>query len=186
VTDGGDVIAVVPRSETSLSQNEPPPPRGARAERWRWKWDAGAAKAAGAPLAGSGSRARSSRGFRRPAGRHGACAVMQAGARVLRPRQEPLGAGRHIALQRARPRYDLSAPVTIPDKERDDGHAPRPPIPGEAISLFEPDDGVPDSASHPFRVARFEQDGGLLERGPLATSSSSRQARVATTFSARQ
>ena len=32
-----------------------------------------------------------------------------------------------------------------------------------------PDQGVPDSAAHPFRVARFtNQTGGLLERGPLA------------------
>ena len=42
-------------------------------------------------------------------------------------------------------------------------------IPGEAIALFAPDAGVPDSAAHPFRVARFtNQTGGLLERGPLA------------------
>jgi hypothetical protein len=42
-------------------------------------------------------------------------------------------------------------------------------VPGEAIALFAPDPGVPDSAAHPFRVARFtNKTGGLLERGPLA------------------
>ena len=42
-------------------------------------------------------------------------------------------------------------------------------VPGEAAFLFAPDPGVPDSAAHPFRVARFSNaTGGLLERGPLA------------------
>jgi hypothetical protein len=42
-------------------------------------------------------------------------------------------------------------------------------VPGESIFLFAPDGGVPDSQSHPFRVARFtNQSGGLLERGPIA------------------
>jgi hypothetical protein len=42
-------------------------------------------------------------------------------------------------------------------------------VPGESSFLFAPDPGVPDSTSHPFRVARFtNQTGGLLERGPLA------------------
>ena len=43
------------------------------------------------------------------------------------------------------------------------------PVPGEALFLFAPDGGVPDSASHPFRVARFTNgSGGILERGPIA------------------
>jgi hypothetical protein len=42
-------------------------------------------------------------------------------------------------------------------------------VPGESIFLFAPDGGVPDSQSHPFRVARFtNKSGGLLERGPIA------------------
>jgi hypothetical protein len=42
-------------------------------------------------------------------------------------------------------------------------------IPGEVVALFAPDGGVPESASHPFKVARFSnKTGGLLERGPLA------------------
>jgi hypothetical protein len=42
-------------------------------------------------------------------------------------------------------------------------------VPGEAVFLFAPDPGVPQSASHPFRVARFKNaTKGLLERGPIA------------------
>jgi len=42
-------------------------------------------------------------------------------------------------------------------------------VPGEALFLFAPDGGVPDSASHPFRVARFTNaSNGALERGPIA------------------
>jgi hypothetical protein len=42
-------------------------------------------------------------------------------------------------------------------------------VPGEAVFLFAPDGGVPDSTSHPFRVARFTNaTNGLLERGPIA------------------
>ena len=42
-------------------------------------------------------------------------------------------------------------------------------IPGQVVALYAPDGGVPDSARHPFRVARFvNKTGGLIERGPLA------------------
>jgi hypothetical protein len=42
-------------------------------------------------------------------------------------------------------------------------------VPGEALFLFAPDGGVPDSANHPFRVARFTNaSNGALERGPIA------------------
>ncbi len=74
-----------------------------------------------------------------------------------------------IAVQAGATRYDLGGTVTIPDGSATmvmllDQH-----VPGEAISLFAPDGGVPDSSSHPFRVARFtNKTGGLLERGPLA------------------
>ncbi len=42
-------------------------------------------------------------------------------------------------------------------------------VSGEALFLFAPDDGVPDSRSHPFRVGRFTNGtAGVLERGPIA------------------
>jgi hypothetical protein len=74
-----------------------------------------------------------------------------------------------IALQAGATRYDVAAPVSIPDKSATMVMLLDRPIPGEAISLFAPDGGVPESSSHPFRVARFSnKTGGLLERGPLA------------------
>jgi hypothetical protein len=40
---------------------------------------------------------------------------------------------------------------------------------GESIFLFAPDDGIPDSAGHPFHVARFTNGTpATLERGPIA------------------
>jgi hypothetical protein len=74
-----------------------------------------------------------------------------------------------VGLQAGATRYDLAAPVTIPDESATMVMLLDKPIPGQAIALFAPDGGVPESASHPFRVARFtNKTGGLLERGPLA------------------
>ena len=74
-----------------------------------------------------------------------------------------------IALQAGATRYDLAGPVTVPDKSATMVMLLDKRVPGEAISLFAPDPGVPESATHPFRVARFtNKTGGLLERGPLA------------------
>jgi hypothetical protein len=42
-------------------------------------------------------------------------------------------------------------------------------VKGEAVYYFAPDDGIPDSATHPLRVARYKNGTpGLLERGPIA------------------
>jgi hypothetical protein len=63
----------------------------------------------------------------------------------------------------------LPNPVTVPDNHATMLLLADKEVPGEATYLFAPDGGVPDSASHPFRVARFtNKTGGLLERGPLA------------------
>jgi hypothetical protein len=95
--------------------------------------------------------------------------AMAASAPAYSNRARNLSALAAIALQAGATRYDLSAPVTIPDKSATMVMLLDLPIPGEAISLFAPDGGVPDSASHPFRVARFSnKTGGVLERGPLA------------------
>jgi hypothetical protein len=66
-------------------------------------------------------------------------------------------------------RYDLPLPVTIPDKSATMVMLLSRRIPGEALFLFAPDAGVPDSSSHPFRVVRFvNTTAGVLERGPIA------------------
>ena len=177
VTDGGDVIAVVPRSETSLAQAAapPPPPAAAPAAEPEALMDVDEeneiqqlrSMAKSAKKGTASARGRASVGGLE--GGRGAAAPMSARAPAYSGRAKNLSALAAIALQAGATRYDLSAPVTIPDKSATMVMLLDRPIPGEAISLFAPDDGVPDSASHPFRVARFtNKTGGLLERGPLA------------------
>jgi hypothetical protein len=74
-----------------------------------------------------------------------------------------------VAVTGGATRYELPSPVTFPDGSATMLLLLDKEVPGESSFLFAPDPGVPDSASHPFRVARFtNQTGGLLERGPLA------------------
>jgi hypothetical protein len=66
-------------------------------------------------------------------------------------------------------RYDLPLPVTIPDRSATMVMLLSRQVSGEALYLFAPDGGVPDSNSHPFRVGRFTNGTpGMLERGPIA------------------
>jgi len=66
-------------------------------------------------------------------------------------------------------RYDLPLPVTIPDHSATMVMLLSRQVSGEALYLFAPDGGVPDSNSHPFRVGRFTNGTpGMLERGPIA------------------
>ena len=66
-------------------------------------------------------------------------------------------------------RYLLPVRVTVPDASATMVLLINQRVPGEAVFLFAPDGGVPDSVSHPFRVARFtNKTTGLLERGPIA------------------
>jgi hypothetical protein len=170
VTDGGDVIAVIPQSETSLSQaGAPPPPPAAPPAEAMMEMDQeaevssnlGGAAGAGRPAKKGVARSAAPRPMAM-----GAPAVQAPGYSGHAKNLSALAA---IALQAGATRYDLAAPVTIPDKSATMVMLLDLPIPGEAISLFAPDGGVPESSSHPFRVARFtNKTGGLLERGPLA------------------
>jgi hypothetical protein len=176
VTDNGEVIAVVPRSETSLAQGEdqaPPPPALAAPE------EAGPGMSAPMPApTPSGRPSRKTRGYGgggagemagASRGTRGFGSAATAPAPDYSRRARNLSALAAIALQAGATRYDLPAAVTIPDKSATMVMLLDRPIPGEAISLYAPDGGVPESASHPFRVARFtNKTGGLLERGPLA------------------
>jgi hypothetical protein len=74
-----------------------------------------------------------------------------------------------VAVEGGATRYDLPLPVTIPDRSATMVMLLSRRVSGEALFLFAPDSGVADSASHPFRVARFTNSGGgALERGPIA------------------
>lgn len=77
-----------------------------------------------------------------------------------------------VAMEAGTTRYDIPFPVDIPDKSATMVLLLAKKVPGEANFLFAPDGGVPESSSHPFRVARFTNDTkGLLERGPIAVFS---------------
>jgi hypothetical protein len=74
-----------------------------------------------------------------------------------------------IAVESGTTRYDIPTTVNVPDKSATMVMLLSKRVRGEAIFLFAPDGGVPDSASHPFRVARFYNGTpGVLERGPIA------------------
>jgi hypothetical protein len=74
-----------------------------------------------------------------------------------------------VALEAGTTRYGLPQRVTVPDESATMVLLLHERVPGGAVFLFSPDPGVPDSASHPFRVVRFTNASkGLLERGPIA------------------
>lgn len=74
-----------------------------------------------------------------------------------------------VQVQTGTTRYEVPHTVTIPDKSATMILLVNQQVPGEAVYLYAPDGGVPDSYAHPFRVVRFTNaSGGLLERGPIA------------------
>jgi hypothetical protein len=74
-----------------------------------------------------------------------------------------------VAIETGTTRYEIPTPVTVPNESATMVLLLNQRVPGEAVFLFSPDPGVPQSASHPFRVARFKNaTKGLLERGPIA------------------
>ncbi|MFO0734703.1 MAG: hypothetical protein U0270_02440 [Labilithrix sp.] len=74
-----------------------------------------------------------------------------------------------VAVEAGATRYDIPTPVTVPDRSATMVMLLSRKVSGEALFLFAPDGGVPDSATHPFRVARFvNQTPGVLEKGPIA------------------
>jgi hypothetical protein len=74
-----------------------------------------------------------------------------------------------VAVDSGATRYRIPVRLTIPDASATMVLLINQRVPGEAVFLFAPDGGVPDSSSHPFRVARFTNaTSGMLERGPIA------------------
>ncbi len=200
VTDNGEVIAAVPRAETSLHQEQlapappPPPPPSAQPspssgaddgdeeDKPSDKKDSAATRAPGGVGKGSGRGAgpaanrpkkTASADMRGPMG--GAAAPMSpppatvAEARLMPSAPRDLRSLAAVAVEAGTTRYDLPNLVTVPDKSATMVMLLSRRVPGEASFLFAPDGGVPDSSSHPFRVARFSnKTGGTLEKGPIA------------------
>jgi hypothetical protein len=173
VTDGGEVIAAVPHGENTLAQGfapmtataaaPPPPPAEVEEEVSLDSLGGGGGYGRGSSDAKSYKKSAPKKNYYAPAP---SVAPM--------PRYNPsaprnLSALAAVAVEAGATRYDVPNAVTVPDKTATMVLLLSRHVPGEAVFLFAPDGGVPDSASHPFRVARFTNaSGGLLERGPIA------------------
>jgi hypothetical protein len=179
VTDTGEVIIAVPKSETSLADRDgdgvpdakdalvpaapaasaapgapaPPPPPVM-------------SKSAGDREGGTGTRAKAEEG---PMGNPQSTPARRAEGYVQPSQPRTVSSLAAVAVQGGTTRYDIPNSITVPDKNATMVLLLARRVPGEAIYLFAPDDGVPDSTSHPFHVVRFENvTGGVLERGPIA------------------
>jgi hypothetical protein len=188
VTDSGEVIAAVPEGVTSLNEREggavnrvgpaaepaAPAPPPADAELDEEKSQVASASAFGGRASPKKSAAQ------RPGSMPSPAPVMAAPAYDKNDaledlRRNGLSAPRAmsalaaVAVESGSTRYQIPVRVTIPDASATMVLLINQRVAGEAVFLFSPDGGVPDSASHPFRVARFSNDTpGLLERGPIA------------------
>ena len=166
VTDTGEVIAAVPRGDTSLNQVDRDGdgiPDSRDAEEQDEKKPADKSKRP------QGQATATTTAPNMPAAHR-----MTISRPPMETRSDPsapkdLRSLAAIAMEGGTTRYDLPAPVTIPDKSATMVMLAVRRVPGEAIFLFAPDGGVTDSTSHPFRVVRFaNRTGGALERGPIA------------------
>ena len=175
VTDEGEVIAAVPHAETSLRQEAPSPPAPPPAE--VEEDEAPARSRLGADKKADAASSNGA-GMAAPAGRHATAAAAappmteSLAPAAPKPALSPPRSLRSlaaVAVEGGSTRYDLPLPVTIPDRRATMVMLLSRSVSGEALFLFAPDGGVPDSSSHPFRVARFTNGtAGVLERGPIA------------------
>ncbi len=195
VTDSGEVIGAMPGAETSLAPEPapapapPPPPPAAKPMGPSGSGLGGVSKTAEkadkkklrAPRAsvrsgarGGGRAARGDFDDEAPkreaaADAPSAAAPMEPSARQAVSRPRNLASLAAIAIEGSTTRYDIPVAVSVPDKSATMVMLVSTRVPGESVFLFAPAPGVPDSHSHPFRVARFtNQTAGLLERGPIA------------------
>ena len=197
VTDSGEVIAAVPEGVTSLNESPnsvvnrvgPPPDAPAPAPPPMAEAPAAASMPAGRasggvarPMSPSPKKVASrktDRGDEAPSEASGYAssadkdeerqvAFSELGkAGLSAPRR--ISALAAVAVDSGATRYQIPVRLTIPDASATMVLLINQRVPGEAVFLFAPDGGVPDSVSHPFRVARFTNaTTGLLERGPIA------------------
>ena len=183
VTDQGEVITAMPKAETSLRTEDRdadgiPDKKDAededKAPADTPKGQAQAAPGAPAPAAPPAppaSKAETSASTRGVVGGEGYRKRRLALDEDTRGPSAPknLRSLAAVAVQGGTTRYDIPTAITVPDKSATMVMLLSRKVPGETAFLFAPDDGVPDSVSHPFRVARFANGTpGVLERGPIA------------------
>ncbi len=167
LSEGDGVIAVVPQSETSLAQEPVEVLRQHSGEPMEMEESRDAtANLSDVPRAMKSAKPRRAVGAKKEM----ASPSMAAPSPMAAPsRPRNLAALAAVAVSGGATRYELPDPVSVPDNSATMLLLADKEVPGGATYLFAPDGGVPESASHPFRVARFtNQTGGLLERGPLA------------------
>ena len=182
VTDSGEIISAVPEGDTTYNQvpAEPmaPPAAAPATEESESKADSDYDDM---PESSASSGAGPKKAAARPRVRTRATANQAADQRESAPKPAAMpafggvGAVRDtsrlatVAAQTGSTRYDVPVKVTIPDQSATMVLLISKTIPGEAVYLYAPDGGVPESSQHPFRVVRFKNDaGGLLEKGPIA------------------
>src|SRR5580692_3074836 len=185
VTDEGEVISAVPQGETSLAQEAAP--EASKKSRAQADEEEAEEPPGAAAALGHGAGTGSGQGFGNGHGRLGGGPRGSASAPApspARPQMMPMApppppaaisAPRNlrslaaVAVEAGVTRYDLPLPVTVPDRSATMVMLLSRQVSGEAMFLFAPDPGVPDSSSHPFRVARFTNGtDGVIERGPIA------------------
>ena len=180
VTDQGEVIQAVPESVTTLRDTddaeEAPEPE---AEAGAADETAASEDARASAPAGSVRRADKKERFSGPAQKPAAApqpapkdmatggGFAPDGVAPSPPRS--VSALAAVAVQGGSTRYAIPGRTTVPDESATMVLLLSEQVPGEAVFLYGPDSGVPDSTEHPFRVARFSNHTkGLLERGPIA------------------
>jgi len=185
VSDSGEVIDAMPEAVTSVQPSEgevdryepeaapPPPLPSAPMATGLALQSHGADLGAGAGLAKDEELLAETKEARRDGARLSKPKVAPAPARAQvdsspsGPRNRSMLAS--VAVESGATRYAVPYSITIPDESATMVLVGSEKIPGENVFLFAPDGGVGDSASHPFRVARFtNKTAGLLERGPIA------------------
>ena len=175
VTDLGEVVAAIPRGETSLGQGQDRD-KGSESKPEMPKAEAEPDDATDEPAKPGGFKndrpaasGRGAAGPNTPAAQAPPPPPAPADIRVMPGPPRNLRSLAAVAVEGGSTRYDIPVPVTVPDKSATMVLLLSKRVPGEANFLFSPDDGVPDSVRHPFRVARFtNRTAGVLERGPIA------------------
>lgn len=171
VTDSGEVIVAVPKGTTTYHEEPAAPPPAPAAEAEMDDAEESAMDEGGAGK-GMGSRTMSKIA---PAAGLSSGAVRPQMAPSSRPEADYEPTPRdtstlaRVELQTGATRYEVPHRVTIPDQSATMVLFVSKKVPGETVFLYAPDGGMPDSSTHPFRVARFKnKSGGMLERGPIA------------------
>jgi hypothetical protein len=186
VTDQGEVILQVPEGSTSLAEEAPaPPPAPAMpagapaAEMEMADRDESAATGSGAGVrvrrqsapkkASAGNTSGGPGDYGYSYDKAASAPAQSLGLDSLGKDLRRVSALANVAVQGSNTVYALPNKVTVPNSSATMVLLVNQSVPGESLFLFSPDPGVPDSVSHPFRVARFANTtSGLLEKGPIA------------------